>query len=181
MKNNVTDEHMLRYEGLVKATARRFEHWIHPDFEFEDICQELRVKVFSALSNFDSSYGYPEEKHVYGVVANRIKDLIKRKRRPESSFSQSRISTESFEAGSVTKIISSGERDIAYESAQTTDAISELPHTHQSIAVNLVLGFTAAETCSALKISSVKYRLMVGQIKSHLAVKGIVSHQERKS
>lgn len=67
------------YEGLVYKTAQRIAPYV--ELEFEDIQQELRVKVFSSLRSYDPARSkMPPDRFVFSCVYNRSKDLLKRRR-----------------------------------------------------------------------------------------------------
>lgn len=64
------------YEGLVHRTAQLFSPLL--GIEQEDLCQELRVKVWKVLRTYDPARSsLPEQRYVYGCLTNYIKDLKK--------------------------------------------------------------------------------------------------------
>jgi RNA polymerase sigma factor (sigma-70 family) len=67
------------YEGLVRATAGRYESIMAgAAMDFDDICQVLRVAVWKALSAFDERKAtQPIHGYVFMCVRNRAKDLVK--------------------------------------------------------------------------------------------------------
>lgn len=82
---------LASYEGLVRKTAARYEGILHR-YEFEDVCQVLRLKVWRSLESFDPSR-YTAEKveeardsFVFGNVRNQVKDLLKRNRNTDLLF-----------------------------------------------------------------------------------------------
>lgn len=76
---------MRRYEGLVRATARRLAPYV--ETELDDIEQALRLAVWSGLKAYDATRSTMDESHfVFMVVKNRSKDVIKRRRYPVDSM-----------------------------------------------------------------------------------------------
>ena len=63
------------YEGLVLATARKYHERI--DVEFDDLAQEMRLKIAKVLPTYDPSRGMTEEGHVFQCLRNMVKDLMR--------------------------------------------------------------------------------------------------------
>jgi len=79
-KHAVTSEDVARYEGLVLATATRYEGLM--DDDFDDVAQVLRTKIWQALGTFDPRRSnQPEEKYVFSCLRNRVKDMLKQQYR----------------------------------------------------------------------------------------------------
>lgn len=64
------------YEGLVLATARKYHERV--DAEFEDLAQDLRIKVAKVLPTYDPTRSrLTEEGHVFQCLRNMVKDLMR--------------------------------------------------------------------------------------------------------
>lgn len=73
---------LASYEGLVFRTAQMYAPMVQEDVD--DIRQLLRIKVWQALSAYDPAKAtQTREKYVFMCVKNRVKDLLKKKKRPE--------------------------------------------------------------------------------------------------
>lgn len=73
----LADVDIAGYEGLIFTTARRYEG-LMDDLDLEDIQQLLRLKVAQALTRYDPSRSsLDEERFVFGVIRNRVKDMLK--------------------------------------------------------------------------------------------------------
>lgn len=76
---------LAHYEGLVRKTAAIYEPLVQEDYD--DICQILRIKVWRALLSFDPAKSRTgRDRYVFSCVKNQCKDLVKRKRRQETSL-----------------------------------------------------------------------------------------------
>lgn len=82
----VTDDLITQYEGLIRSTAWRYVG--HCEEDYDDICQLFRVKTWQALLSFDPSKvknqaardtagRTPQDRYVYACIKNRGKDLVK--------------------------------------------------------------------------------------------------------
>lgn len=72
------DTEVAFYEGLVRTTAARIHHVVGAPYDFEDVCQELRLKVWQALGSYDPARSrQPRKGYVLSCVFNRKKDLLK--------------------------------------------------------------------------------------------------------
>lgn len=79
----VRGEDIEAYEGLIFETARRIA--AHVEADFDDIRQELRIKVWRALGSFDANRSsVTRDNFVFSCVMNAKKDLLKKKRRGEA-------------------------------------------------------------------------------------------------
>lgn len=84
-------ELLRHYEGLVYRTAQLITPLVEDDFD--DVAQQLRIKVWKALEAWDPArapklvkkYGVDKarDRSVFAWVKNYVKDLVKRKRRDE--------------------------------------------------------------------------------------------------
>lgn len=73
---------LAEYEGLVMRTAQIYAPFV--DEDEDDIRQELRIKVWKALDSYKPERAtQPVNEYVFSCVRNRVKDLLKKKRRPE--------------------------------------------------------------------------------------------------
>lgn len=173
------DERIQKYEGLIVSTTMRFRPYITRDLSDEDIKQELRIKVWKALVNFDPSYGFPEERHVFGAVRNRVKDLMIRKHRPEISIDEAFLPGGNTEVATKKHALSwmanksvDGQQTHTWSSYSidfySTDILSELPDVEQQIAVGIVSGFTAKEIQSMIDVKPSVYARHVAAIKAYL-------------
>ena len=80
------------YEGLIRKTAAMYAPRIQDDYE--DIVSVLRIKVWRALLAYDPERSSQRvEKFVFSCVTNQVKDLLKRKRRPETFIEDLRHTT----------------------------------------------------------------------------------------
>lgn len=74
---------LAHYEGLVIKTSSMYVG-ILKRYDFEDICQVLRVKVWKSLLRFEPGRYPPErvemarDSFIFGCVRNEVKDLVKR-------------------------------------------------------------------------------------------------------
>lgn len=76
----VTDSDIQHYEGLVRKTAGMYTGIVEE--EYEDLCQIIRIKCYTALVAFQSSRSkMSRDAFVFGCVRNLVKDLCKRNRR----------------------------------------------------------------------------------------------------
>lgn len=72
----VDDTQIEFYEGLVRKTSSMVQGKC--EMEFEDVEQELRIKVFQALRSYDPARSRMSRRaYVFGCVKNRTKDLMK--------------------------------------------------------------------------------------------------------
>jgi RNA polymerase sigma factor (sigma-70 family) len=78
---------LASYEGLVCRTAQLVAGYPHVQEDEEDIRQLLRIKVWQALEAHDPSkrgmQNQTREEYVFMCVKNRVKDMLKKKVRPE--------------------------------------------------------------------------------------------------
>lgn len=73
---------LANYEGLVFRTAQMYSPLL--DDDEDDVRQVLRIKVWKALLAFDPAKAtQTTEKYVFMCVRNQVKDLLKKKKRPE--------------------------------------------------------------------------------------------------
>lgn len=77
----VNNEDVRKYEGLVRATASRIAPFV--ELPVEDIEQRLRIKVWRALATYNPKWGRAEDQYVLGCVFNEKKDILDLKRRGE--------------------------------------------------------------------------------------------------
>lgn len=84
----VTDADIRHYEGLVRATAGRYEKRLSGGaMDFEDICAVLRIKIWKALADYDPAKKPNRDKYVFMCLTNHVKDLLKIKsRHPEALY-----------------------------------------------------------------------------------------------
>lgn len=86
MNREYPDHDWRHYEGLVKGTIKHYG--LPPDQEYEDVEQTLRMKVLEALQKYDESKGSSRRSFVFGCVANRMRDLWRKKVVSESSWEE---------------------------------------------------------------------------------------------
>jgi RNA polymerase sigma factor (sigma-70 family) len=80
---------LASYEGLVFRTAQMYAPLV--DDDEDDVRQELRITAWKALASYrgrsaeipDLKGRTPRDKYVFMCVSNRVKDLLKKKKRPE--------------------------------------------------------------------------------------------------
>lgn len=73
---------LAHYEGLVRKTAGMYVGIVEEDYD--DICQLLRIKVWTALLAFDPAKArQSRDAYVFMCVKNRVKDIVKKVRRNE--------------------------------------------------------------------------------------------------
>jgi len=165
----ISDERLERYEGLVHATMRRWRKYITPDLTDEDVKQELRIKVWRALVSFDPERGYPEERHVFGAVYNRAKDLMNKRWRPEmhSGLEENDKRDILRHMGSWESSSSSVMPNLRYKQydQRRTDALNGLPVKHQQVVVSLTAGFNAKETRAALDMKPAEYQRIMREVR----------------
>lgn len=87
-------ELLRHYEGLVYRTAQMIDRFVEDDFD--DIVQELRIKVWKALEKWDparapklvAKYGedVARDRSVFAWVKNKQIDIVKKKRRGDVSL-----------------------------------------------------------------------------------------------
>jgi RNA polymerase sigma factor (sigma-70 family) len=78
-KTQELEKRMGHYEGLVRKTSSRYYSVLN--YDFEDLCQVFRLKVFQALKAYDPKRSRMcEEKFVFGCLRNRVKDLLRQLR-----------------------------------------------------------------------------------------------------
>lgn len=76
---------LAHYEGLVIKTGSMYAP-ILKGWDFEDICQVLRVKIWKALLHFEPDRYAPHrvekarDSFIFGCVRNEVKDLVKRQK-----------------------------------------------------------------------------------------------------
>lgn len=70
------------YEGLVKTTAGKYHAKVQE--EYEDLCQIFRLKALEAIASYDPKKARQKvESYVFQCIYNKVKDLIKRRRRDD--------------------------------------------------------------------------------------------------
>lgn len=88
---------LASYEGLVCRTAQLVAGYPHVQEDEEDIRQLLRIKVWQALEAHDPTkrgmQNQTREEYVFMCVRNRVKDILKKKVRPED-FIEDRAPTD---------------------------------------------------------------------------------------
>lgn len=95
LKADADDPQLLaQFEGLIHSTAKMILPFVEEDFD--DVVQQLRIKVWQALMKWDpkrapqlvAKYGLAEARRrsVFAWVRNKVKDLVKRKKRGELSI-----------------------------------------------------------------------------------------------
>ena len=163
------------YEGLIKCTARKFRNSISSDIGYEDICQELRIKAWKALESFDPSYGSPESMHVFVAVNNRVKDLMRRKSKPERPFSDLPSdghrwvnADEAIHSSIRAQFTNPEDASISAENPVKTEILRGLTPVQQSIAICIAAGYTTAEIRKSHGISQSNYFIHVREIKAHV-------------
>jgi len=169
MRDVEMEQRMLRYEGLVISTTRRWRGYISQELADEDVQQELRMKVFRALQTFNPNHpsGYPEERHVFGAVRNKVKDLIVKKRLNATPLSElgGKMRDKERRADSPEGIL---EFRFGKLDATTTEALRGLPKDQQEIAVSLGMGYNHSETMTLMKMKHSVYQRHLAELKIHL-------------
>lgn len=74
------------YEGLISATARRFEEKArHKGVEIDDFTQILRIRVWRAIEAYDGERSSMTlRKFVFGCLTNQVKDVLKARSKVEA-------------------------------------------------------------------------------------------------
>lgn len=172
MTTNLASKELADFEGLVYATAARYEPFL--DDDHDDIAQALRIKVWQALNAYDPSRSSMSvENYVFSCVRNRMKDMFK------SQDRRNRV------RGGVQLHIDdvAGEGDAFHtrylsESADEVYAIVEdealpLPSTltglEQAVVALLLLDFNQTEIAARLGASRVSIRRIEASVREKLA------------
>lgn len=151
------------YENLCYATMLKWRKYITPELSDEDVYQELMIKAWKALRNYDPSYGFPEKNHVFGAVRNRVKDLMAKRWKNEIPSSDTNVGMLRDQSGDNRPVI----EQLHYDK-RNTDIINGLPETQQWIAICITSGFTAKETKKHLGLTDSQYAKNLKAVKAHL-------------
>ncbi len=73
------------FERPIQRTVYRLVGYRH-EFEVEDICQEIFLRVFKSLAQFDSTRGTKLSSWIFTFVKNYCFDVLKRRRLPTVSI-----------------------------------------------------------------------------------------------
>ncbi len=190
------EKRILEYEGLIVATTRYWREHITTDLSDDDIEQELRIKVWRALESFDPSRGYPENKHVFGVVRNRVKDLIKRKK---IEYSETQVWSMDFDGSKPSEDLMRNygmseafrknspmlnwmiQHRVVPEKSSTSDLLIGLDKDEQQIAVMIARGYTPLEIHKHMGVTLNYVRTRVARIKKHIAAAVALREQSQRN
>lgn len=170
--SHFTVEH---YEGLVFATARRYERYV--ELEFEDFTQLLRIKVWRALEAYDPARSaMTVKRYVFQCVANQVKDVLKKKRRGEvhlEDVAGVRTGDGKLDADSTrfaANFLSISEEEAFREVEEVEVNLPETLTTDEHrVAVMLIEDFTQPDIAAAMEIRLGLVRAMVASIKLKMA------------
>ncbi len=175
------EERLHKYEGLVHATAKYWRDSIPLEYDTEDIKQELRLKVWKALCKWDPEHpkALPEEKHVFGAVRNTVTDLQRKGNRlmVDEVLTDRMPGEDTATLGSTLgrptglghfqiPLPKNGEGVTGDQEA--TEAIALLPHTHQRMAMMIVVGYSKSEVMEKLDLTVTSYREHLNSLTTHL-------------
>lgn len=161
---------VLHYEGLVFRTAQMTAPYVQE--EEEDIRQLLRVKIWQALTAFDPAKvkGQTREEYVFMCVRNRVKDILKRKRRPEDLLEDRAPDDAVLRAKFEGKYLS---HDEEAEIEAIIDGDVELPSTLTLLEIHVVrlllLDLNQTEIARQLGVSRAKVRAAHAEVKVKMA------------
>jgi DNA-directed RNA polymerase specialized sigma24 family protein len=143
---------MLEYEGLVICTVRRWRPYITIDLADDDIAQELRIKIFRALQNYDPEYGMKEKNFVFMAMTNRVKDLTMKTKRREQ------------------REVSLNEEDMskAHISSDPYRLPLAFTDTHNRISVMMLQGFSKVEIRNHLGLTTSKFDVQIKKMREIL-------------
>lgn len=101
----VTQDRLSHYEPLIRVHAARVAERV--DDDFEDIVQGYRIKAWRALLSFDptkwtrpAARDEAERRYVFMCLKNAEKDVLKKRRRPESFIEDIAPATSTSDGGS---------------------------------------------------------------------------------
>jgi DNA-directed RNA polymerase specialized sigma24 family protein len=165
----MSDE-LANFEGLVFRTAQMYVPFVQE--EEDDIRQLLRIKVWQALTAYDPAKvrGQSREEYVFMCVKNRVKDLLKRKHRPEDFIEDKAPSDAAMRAAFEG-------RYLAHDEEAEVEAICEgrveLPSTLTLLEVHVVrlllLDLNQTEISTRLGVSRAKVREAHASVKLKMA------------
>lgn len=160
-------------------------------WEFEDICQVLRVKVWKTLVKWDPLHpkvlqrmrneGKTEEElrdaFVFGCVHNQIKDLVKRQREQAlliEDVAPARFSANPFQQGPRDRFEM---RYLQVTSEHVFDAIENdrsllpdtLTHDERLVLLHMYIGYSQTETADELGIDRQRVTTIVKRIRRKMA------------
>lgn len=183
-------EKVMKYEPLIQTTVRYWRDSIPPEYSDEDIAQELRIKVITALRSYDPDHpkAIPEERHVFGALRNRIKDMQKKSWRKHETLTDvmpGEILNRSIPQPWPTtrKIIGSGlvEAQFSllpkngngrfideYDALVIVDHLSGLQDDEIQVAILVSCGYTASQAASIMGITVWMFRTRLEAVKEHL-------------
>lgn len=168
------------YEGLIRATTRRIQHVV--DEEPEDIAQIFRLKLFTALRRWDparSTRRRPvdpqtlrrlRDSFIFGCIANQKKDLLKRRRREESSIEGCVTEDDSVDHFELTHGLTSSPEQV-YGAIEDDDLLlpSTLTATERSIIVLLYVGRMQTEAAVELGLTKGEMERAIRSVRVKLA------------
>lgn len=168
---------LTKYAGLVRSTAKHWRKTIGPDYDDEDIEQELWMRVLKALRRWDPDHprAIPEERHVFGAVRNAITDLQRKgmrqrveevltDRMPGDDLPDQWDQSPSGVAGMGLPANGNGVSHMP----EQTEILSGLPTTHQRMAMMMVVGYSKVEIMNGLHLTETGYREHFTSIRRHI-------------
>lgn len=181
---------LAHYEGLVVKTSSRWAP-ILKGWEFEDICQVLRLKVWKSLGKWDPlnpkalqrmrDQGKTEEEvrdaFIFGCVLNQIKDLVKRQREQAlliDDVAPARFTTRPFQASPRDRF------EMRYLQVDPDNVFGEvggdqpfLPDTltddERLVLLHMYIGYSQTETADELNIDRQRVTTIVKRIRRKMA------------
>lgn len=183
------------FNALVDSTVRYWRHLISPEFEDEDIAQELRIVVLRTIQRFDPDKAgkftesnrngakSPLHVSVHGNIQNRIRDFIRMskvrshiKREDEwrdgsnpNVYLQHKHHDRAVSGFSVQAIEGALTLDqsLIYD-RHKDDCIAALPEVQQRIAVLKIEGYSNLEVQSLLNLKPHTFQQHLEDLRGHL-------------
>lgn len=159
-------------------------------WDFEDVCQVLRVKIWKALLAFEPDryprgrLGKARDSFIFGCVRNAVKDLVKRQRE-QALFIEDVAPSPSVthQVGGRTAGHESGPRDafeLRYLSAPSEESFGSIDEGHlvlpntltsdeRRVLLHMYIGFSQTETAEELGIDRQKVISIVRLIRRKMA------------
>lgn len=158
------------FEGLVFRTAQMYAPYIQEDEE--DIRQVLRIKVWRALSAYDDTKATQSvERFVFSCVKNQVKDLLKKKKRPEDFIEDKAPADEPMrrEGWELRHLSADPDQVFATVEEEGLPLPSTLTSLERQVAVLLVADYNQTEVAKLLGVTRQKVRAAHAQVKVKMA------------
>lgn len=155
------------YEGLVRATASRYVGTV--DLEYDDLLQELRLKILTARRAYDRTRSRMTERaFVFMAVTNRVKDLKRdsaaRRRRRQDVFVEDEVDASDLEH------LAEGHDEVF---GAVDEGLFRLPATltefEREVVILLTLDFNQREVAERLEVGRQRVRLAVTTVREKMA------------